>query len=492
MAEKPAPFPELDWDPKRAREFAEEMVGIWTELLGSLHDGPVSPPHLTHEAVRRAVAVEVPDEPMQRDEIVQYLRSAVLEYSLKAGHPAFLGYISGAGTVPGAAADLLASGLNPNVGGWLLSQAATEIEVQLTRWLADQFDLPESAGGLIVPGGAIANLVGLKAARDAIAGPEVRREGVADRRLAFYCSAEAHVTIDRAADMLGLGTAAVRHIAVDEDLRLRPGALEQTIREDLEEGIRPAVLVATAGTTGTGAIDPLAELAEIASDRGLWFHVDAAYGGLAVLVDDLRPLFAGIERADSITLDPHKWLSTPLGSGCILVRDAERLADSFSVYASYVHEEEDVSRGENLCYLGPQFSRGFDALKVWVSLLAHGRAAYADRIAHDVALTRYLASRVQEHPRFELVAAGLSICCFRYRPAEVRDDDYLDRLNERLLTELQLDGRVFPSNAIVNGRFCLRTCIVNFRTEADDLDLVLEVAAELGAKLDGELRPART
>jgi aromatic-L-amino-acid/L-tryptophan decarboxylase len=490
VTEKPAPYPELDWDPERARAFADSIVDLWTELLESFRDGPVVPPNLTVETVRPAVALDIPDEPMPADELVAHLREAVLDYSLKAGHPAHLAYITGTGTVPGAAADLLASGLNPNVGGWLLAPAATEIEIRLTQWLAGRFGLPESAGGLIVAGGAIANFIALKAARDAAVGMDVRRDGVGGRRLALYCSSEAHVTIDRAADMLGLGTGSVRHLPVDDGFRMQPGALTDTVRCDLEAGIQPVAVVGTAGTTGTGAIDPLPELAEIAAEHELWFHVDAAYGGAVALADDLRPLLDGIERADSITLDPHKWLSTPLGSGCILVRDVRALSDSFGVYASYVHEDEGLDRGINLGFAGPQFSRGFDALKVWVSLLAHGRAAYARRIAHDIELTRYLGARVEEHPEFELISAALSICCFRYQPEGVDDDEYLDRLNERMMTELQLDGRVYPSNAILNGRFCLRTCIVNFRTEADDLDRVLDVAAEVGAKLDRELRPA--
>ena len=269
---------------------------------------------------------------------------------------------------------------------------------------------------------------------------------------------------------------------------MRPDALEAAIQADLDTGIRPAVVVGTAGTTATGAIEPLADLAEIAAAHRLWFHVDAAYGGALALSDELRPLLRGIERADSVTLDPHKWLSTPLGSGCIVVRDVQSLSDSFDVSAAYVHEEEGVDRGVNLGFMGPQFSRGFDALKVWVSLLAHGRTAYARRIEHDIELTRYLAARVEERPDFELLASGLSICCFRYRPEGVDDEETLDRLNERLLTELQFDGRVFPSNAILDGRFCLRTCIVNFRTEADDLDRVLEVASELGSRLSASTR----
>jgi aromatic-L-amino-acid decarboxylase len=479
--ERPAPVTDLDWDYERARAFTDELVEIWTELLASLRNGPVVPPNLTQETVQDAVALDVPDEPMPTEALVFHLREAVLDNSLKSGHPAHLAYITGTGTVPGAAADLLASGLNANAGGWLLAPAATEIELQLTRWFAGLLDLPETAGGMIVAGGGVANFIALKAARDAVAGLETREHGVREP-LAIYCSEDAHVTVDRAADMLGLGTGAVRHV----DL----GMLEEEIAADRAAGVRPAIVVGTAGTTATGVIEPLEELAEVASRHGLWFHVDAAYGGALALSDGLRPLLRGIERADSITLDPHKWLSTPLGSGCILVRDIQSLADSFDVSADYVHEEEGVDRGVNLGFRGPQFSRGFDALKVWVSLLAHGRKAYARRIEHDVELTRYLAARVEERPDFELLASGLSICCFRYRPEGVDDEEKLNRLNERLVTELQLDGRVFPSNAILEGRYCLRTCIVNFRTEAEDLDRVLELAAEQGAKLVRELRPA--
>jgi len=467
--ERPPPVPDLDWSPERAHEFAGALVGVWTELLESLRDGPVVPPDLTTQAVREAVSLDVPEEGMPQDELVAYLRRAVLDYSLKSGHPAHLAYITGTGTIPGAAADLLASGLNANAGGWLLSPAATEIELQLTRWLAQRLGLPETAGGMIVAGGGVANFIALKVARDAMAGTDTRRAGVTTP-LAIYCSDEAHVTVHRAADMLGLGTDSVRHVSAD--------GLEDALLPD-----RPGIVVGTAGTTSTGVIEPLARLAGIAERHGMWFHVDAAYGGAIALSDRLRPLLDGIDRADSVTLDPHKWLSTPLGSGCIVVRDTEKLSESFGVTAAYVHEEEGVDRGLNLGFMGPQFSRGFDALKVWVSLLAHGRGAYARRIEHDIELTDYLAARVEEHPDFELLATGLSICCFRYRPAGLDDEEELNRLNESLLTELQMDGRVFPSNAIVDGRFCLRTCIVNFRTEAEDLDRVLEVAAELGSML---------
>jgi glutamate/tyrosine decarboxylase-like PLP-dependent enzyme len=343
----------------------------------------------------------------------------------------------------------------------------------------------------------MANFVALKVARDHRAGWDVRRTGVGTGPpLALYLSEETHVVSARAADMLGLGTDAVRVIPVDDGYRIRIDALREAIATDRDAGVRPFAVVGTAGTVATGSMDPLEAIADVCADEDLWFHVDAAYGGPAAFTDDLRPLFAGIERADSIAFDPHKWLYTPLTGGCVLVRDVQMLPDSFSVTASYTYQDKErTGRGIDGTQLGPQFSRGFWALKVWLSLLAHGRAAYARRISHDAALARYLGERVEEHPSFELVCpVGLSICCFRYVPPDLPPgegrDEYLDLLNERLMTEVQQEGRVFFSNAVLHGRFVLRVCIVNFRTEADDLDAVLEVAIETGARLDAELRPS--
>jgi aromatic-L-amino-acid decarboxylase len=277
---------------------------------------------------------------------------------------------------------------------------------------------------------------------------------------------------------------------------MRIGALREAIEEDLAAGRKPIAVVGSAGTVATGAIDPLDEIAEVCAEHDLWFHVDGAYGGPGVLAPELKPLYAGIERADTVAFDPHKWLYTPHSGGCILVRDFDDLYRSFSIreLASYTYEDKEATgTGVDGVDIGPQFSRGFWALKVWVSLLAHGRAAYARRIAHDVELARYLAARAVQHPEFEVMApTTLSIACFRYVPPDLPDgqgrEEYLDRLNERLMTELQMSGRVFPSNAVLRGRFALRACIVNFRTEADDMDALLDVAAELGSKLHAEFR----
>ncbi|HYO47783.1 MAG TPA: aminotransferase class I/II-fold pyridoxal phosphate-dependent enzyme [Gemmatimonadota bacterium] len=492
----PEPVPDLNWSPDRAREFGERVLDIWIELLERLPELPVSRPH-TEEEVRAAVAIPVPDEPTSLDDLVAYLREVALERSMYPGHAGFMAYIVGSGTVPAAPAELLAAALDQNLGGWRLSPAATEIELHLMRWFAQSFGLPSGSGGLMTSGGAMAAFVALKAARDARSGWDSRERGVAaGPPLAIYASSEAHVVNERAADMMGLGRSAVRQIPVDKAFRMRVDALRDAIEADLAAGVRPIIVVATAGTVATGAIDPLEEIAAVCEAHDLWLHIDAAYGGIAALVPSLRPAFRGIERADSIAFDPHKWLYIPPAAGAVVVRDVRRLAEAFEVHPSYVHEDKArTGRGTDLMEYGPQFSRGFSALKVWVSLLAHGWRAYVRRIEHDVELARYLHRRALERPEFEPMAPDppLSIACFRYVPPDLPDgaerEEYLDRLNERLMTEIQLDGRVFPSNAVLDGRFVLRACIVNFRTEAAEMDLLLDVAADIGARLDATMRP---
>jgi aromatic-L-amino-acid/L-tryptophan decarboxylase len=482
VPERPAPVTDLAWSPEQAHDFGGQVLGLWTELLERLGELPVTR-EFTPAAVGPALALPVPEEPMPVPDLVAHLRELTFEQSLLMGHPAFFAYISGAGTVPGAAAELLAAGLNPNLGGYRLGPGAAEIELQLTRWLAHRFGLPEGSGGMVMTGGAMANFVALKCARDASLGHDVREHGVREHApVALYASEEAHVVIRRAADMLGLGAGSVRAVAIDGGQRMLPDALEAAIRRDLAAGVKPLAVVATAGTTTTGSIDPLPEIAGVAEEHGLWLHVDAAYGGAVVLSDELRGLLDGVERADSLAVDPHKWLYTAQSAGCVLLRDFGALSRSFHSDASYIWLDEAVRHGVDFAMHGPQFSRGFAALKVWISLLAHGRAAYGRRIAHDVALVRYLGELVEEHPDFELMCEPrLSICCFRYRPAGWQgSEDQLDRVNERLMMAIMADGRVYCSNAVIDGRFGLRACIVNFRTEAEDVERLLAVAAELG------------
>jgi aromatic-L-amino-acid/L-tryptophan decarboxylase len=488
--QRPAPVADLDWDSARMRSLAGRAVDLYAEFLDGLDGMPIAR-DVPADRVREAVVRPVPAQGLPDDELIEHVREVLVEWGVQCGHPRFLAYVTGSGTVPGAVGEMLAAAVNMNVGGWQLSPSASEIELALMRWFCDRYGLPASAGGLLVSGGAMANMVALKAARDHAAGWNTRRDGIAaGPALAIYATAETHVVTDRAADALGLGTAAVRRVPVDGSLRMVPSALAELVAADRAGGVRPMAVVATAGTTSTGAIDPIDEIAGVCSDLGVWLHVDAAYGGPAVLADDLRPLLAGIERADSIAFDPHKWLYIAQSAGCVLVRDAQHLAEAYQVHATYVWQDrERTGAGISLGELGPQYSRGFQALKVWLSLLAHGSAAYARRISHDAELAHYMAALVQERSDMELAApVGLSICCFGYVPERPAPEEYRSRLNERIMTELQLDGRVYISNAIVDDRFVLRACFVNHRTEADDVEAVLDVVAELGARLDAEMR----
>ncbi|MDJ0791112.1 MAG: pyridoxal-dependent decarboxylase [Acidimicrobiia bacterium] len=494
--DRPAPVGALDWSAEDARAFGNDVLDIWTELLERLDgDLPVVRSRSAAE-VREATALEIPAGPMPIDDLVEHLRTIVFDESMYPGHPGFLAYISGTGTVPGAAADLIAAGLNQNAGGWRLSPAATEVEQHLMRWFARRFGMPEGSMGYVVSGGAMSNLIGLTLARTRHAGWDVRDEGMlAGPQLTVYASTEVHDTIDRAAQMLGIGMAGVRHVVTDDRLRMDVEALRAALEADLAAGHRPIAVVGAAGTTGTGAVDPLLDIAEICEEYGIWFHVDAAYGGAAALTEPLRPLFEGIDRADSLGFDPHKWLYTPHAGACLLVRDPDVLVEAFAVDASYIVTDRDQTGwGIDVYELSPQFSRPFAALKIWVSLLAHGWDAYEERINHDVELARYLHRVVTLHPELEPIGEpGLSITCFRYVPPDLQGHDttgeYLDRLNERLMFRLQLGGNVFPSNAVINGQFALRSCIVNFRTEADTMDELASETVRLGRTLDAELRP---
>lgn len=491
----PPPVADLDWSPDRAEELGHDAVAIWRELLERLRDLPIGTARGVEE-VRAAVAHGVPDEPLGRDELLSYLRKLVLENATYTGHPGFVAFISGSGTIPGAAADLLAAAINQNVGGWRLAPGATEIELQLVRWLAARLRLPATAGGFVTTGGAMSAFAGLKMARDAMAGWNVRRAGLRGQQpLTMYASTESHVVNTRAADMLGLGSDAMRSIDVDAELRMRVDRLRDAVTRDVRAGYRPVAVVATAGTVGTGAIDPLDEIADVCAEHGMWLHADGAYGGVAALTDQLAPRFAGIERADSIALDPHKWLYTPHSGGVVLVRDERRLGESFGVHAAYVAEDKTLThRGADFYELTPNFSRGFHALKIWISLLAHGWDAYSRRITHDVALARWLHRRVLAEETLEPVGPepALSITCFRYVPPELRGradaEEYLNTLNERIMNALQMGGRVFPSNVVVDGRYGIRACIVNFRTEAGDMETLVHEAVAAGKRLDAELR----
>jgi glutamate/tyrosine decarboxylase-like PLP-dependent enzyme len=440
----------------------------------------------------------LPSEGIDAATLLTSTARQLFEHSLFNGHPKFFGYITSSPAPIGILGDFLASAINPNVGAWKLSPAASEIEGQAIRWIAELIGYPTDCGGVLVSGGNMANFVCFLAARTARAGWDIRRHGLSapGRRLTVYASAETHTWIQKATDLAGLGTESVRWISTDQDFRMDVARLEQRIDSDVAEGLSPFIVVGTAGSVSTGAVDPLGEISRVCRDRGLWFHVDGAYGGVAAAVESVPPDLRALELADSVAVDPHKWLYAPLEAGCALVRDRAALSRAFSYHPAYYHFDE---QGTNYVDYGPQNSRGFRALKVWLALKHAGADGYRRMIADDIALSRAMADAVGRDPDLELVTQALSIATFRFVPADLRHlagdpriETYLNQLNEALLDALQRGGEAFVSNAVVAGRYVLRACIVNFRTTQADVEAIPEIVVRLGRRLDAGMRPSLT
>jgi aromatic-L-amino-acid decarboxylase len=397
-----------------------------------------------------------------------------------------MGYITSSAGPLGSLADLLASTVNPNCGSWGLSPMATLIEAQAVAWIAELVDCPAGTGGLLVSGGNMANMLGFWAARAAHADWDLRGDGVdapGASRLVAYCSAETHTWIQKAADLSGLGTSAVRWIPVDSARRMDLSALSGHIAADRRAGLRPFLVVGTAGSVSTGAVDPLREIAALCREQRLWFHVDGAYGAPAVVAPNAPRDLEAMTDADSVAVDPHKWLYAPLEAGCALIRDPSKLRGAFSYTPAYYHfDSADATPPPNYYEYGPQNSRSFRALKVWLLLQQVGRQGYAESIAEDIRLSQRLFELAAAEPELEAVTQALSITTFRYLPAGVDAGATaeLNALNERILDDLQRSGRAYVSNAMIDGRFLLRACIVNFRTTEDDLRELVKAVVEIG------------
>ncbi|HEX8944455.1 MAG TPA: aminotransferase class V-fold PLP-dependent enzyme, partial [Gemmatimonadaceae bacterium] len=413
------------------------------------------------------------------------------------GHPRFFGYITSSASPIGALADMLAAAVNPNVGAWALSPIATEIELQTIRWIAQFIGFTPECGGILVSGGNMANMVCLIAAIRAKAGQgvDVRTHGVgAAPRLAVYASAEVHTWLQKGADICGIGTDAVRVIAVDESRAIDMDVHRRQIDDDRRDGWKPAVVVGTAGSVSTGVIDPLPELAALCAAESMWFHVDGAYGAPAAALADAPAALRGIALADSVAVDPHKWLYAPLEAGCALVRDPEALRSAFSFHPPYYQFDGDAQDPPtNFHEWGPQNSRGFRALKVWLTMRQVGRNGFVKMIGDDIALARELHRLAAANDELEALTQALSITTFRYVPPDLREGrhdartvEYLNQLNTRLLAKLQEDGTVYLSNAVIGPVFALRACIVNFRTSSKDIETLVDATLAAGRSLDVE------
>ena len=487
----------LQMDPEEFRRVGHELVDSIAGFLTSVRERPVTTGESPGE-IRTALdaAAPLPQTGSDAGAILEEASRLLFEHSLLNGHPRFLGYVTSSPAPIGMLAELLASAVNANVGAWRLSPMASEIEAQTIRWIAELVGYPTDCGGLLVSGGNMANIVGLFAARAAAAEWDVRARGVAAdgaRPLRVYASKETHTWLQKASDLSGLGTESVRWIATDDDLRMDVAELRAAIERDRAAGDLPMMVVGTAGSVSTGAVDPLVEIAELCRREKIWLHVDGAYGALAAALPDASADLRALSLADSVAIDPHKWLYAPLEAGCVLARDGDRLRAAFAYHPPYYHFGEEAT---NYVDIGPQNSRGFRALKVWLALRQVGREGYVRMIGDDIRLTQALHAAVSEHPELEPFTLALSISTFRYVPRDLRDrlgeeqvERYLDTLNQELLERNQLSGEAFVSNAVIRGRYVLRPCIVNFNTTLADVEALPEMIARIGRETDAELRP---
>ena len=494
----------LEMTPSEFRRVGRHLVEHIAEFLCTLPSRPVTPnesPNVIREALGTG---SLPEQGAEAKDLLEEAANLLFEHSTFNGHPRFMAVITSSAAPIGALGDLLAAAVNPNVGAWPGAPIGTEIEAQTIRWIAEMIGYPTDCGGLLVSGGNMGNFVGFLAARKAKATWDVRAAGLMGqgaRRLRVYTSSETHTWIHKATDMFGLGTDAIRWIPVDAQLRMDTAALRNCIREDIEAGDLPFLVIGTAGTVSTGAVDPLPELAAICREYGLWFHVDGAYGGFAaVLLNDgqgkVPADLQGISEADSVAVDPHKWLYAPLEAGCALVRNPEALRDTFSYHPPYYQFGEHAEPTVDYYEYGPQNSRGFRALKVWLGLRQVGREGYVEMIADDIRLSQELYRLVEAQLELQAFTQGLSITTFRYVPLDLTPgseqvEAYLNQLNAELLIRLQRSGEAFLSNAVVEGKFLLRACIVNFRTSLEDVEALPALVTRIGREVDVALRPAQ-
>jgi glutamate/tyrosine decarboxylase-like PLP-dependent enzyme len=462
-----------DWDGFRAQ--AHLMLDDILDYTQNIRMGSVWQP--IPEEVRERFRGSVPVAPTDLADVHREFMDYILPFAAGNAHPGFMGWVHGGGTPVGTLAEMLAAGLNANLGG--RDQIPVEVERQIALWMRGVFGFPESAAGLFVTGTSMANFVAVKIARDTALGCEARRQGVAaiSKRMTAYGSAGIHGCVGKAMDLCGLGSDALRLVPMDERRRMNLTALVDAIKKDREAGFEPFLLVGTAGSVDTGAIDDLAALADLAAREGLWFHVDGAFGALAMLAPELAPKLKGIERADSLAFDFHKWGQVPYDAGFILVRDGALQRNAFSASAAYLRREtRGLAAGSSWpCDYGPDLSRGFRALKTWFTLKVYGTEALGAAISRTCELARYLERRITETAELELLSpVELNIVCFRYRAEDA------DHVNAEIVVELQESGIVAPSSTTIDGKFAIRAAIVNHRTGQVDIDKLLDRTLALG------------
>ncbi len=465
-----------DWS--GLRTLGHRMVDDMIDHLAEVRSRPVWRPMPAE--VRAAFAAGPPRAGASAESVYDDFTRLILPYGTGNTHPCFTGWVHGGGNAVGMFAELLAAGLNANLGG--RDHAPVEVERQVVRWSAELLGLPAESSGLLVTGTSVANLICVLVARTAALGPAVRVDGVGRSWLVAYASEKAHSCVARAMDMAGLGTAALRQVGVDAAHRIDVAALTAAMAHDAARGLTPFLVVGTAGTVDIGAFDDLAAVGEVARARGAWFHVDAAFGAAAALSPRWRPLLAGIEAADSVAFDFHKWMQAPYDCGCVLVRDPAMHQAAFAQQAAYLRREARGLAGGHPwpCDLGPDLSRGFRALKAWMAWRTYGSDRLGEVVDQTCAVARALAARVDREPELERLApAPLNIVCFRARGDGDLDAQSLDGLNREIVADLQEAGIAAPSTTSIDGRVAIRAAFVNHRAEIADADALAD--AVLGA-----------
>ena len=479
----------FDWDEKAWREAGERALRLVAAASTNWESRRPSPEH--PDDALKLFTGPPPQDGVAFEELVNRIERDVLPTSAYNGHPRWLAYIMGAPTPVSVLGDLIASSLNQNSGLWRVTPSSTAIEIQTLGWIAEMLGFPSAAEGIFLSGGQMANIVAHAVIRDAKSPWDMRNLGIRGpegnaQQLRIYASSELHYCHEQAAELLGMGRQAVRKVPVDENYRMRVDSLSQMIAEDRARGDLPIAIVGTAGTPGTGAIDPIPELIGLARQEDLWLHIDGAYGAFATLAESCPAALRALADADSVACDPHKWLFAAIDAAVLLVREPGRLERSFAFHASYL---ETADRGARVDFLerGPENSRPQRGFKVWLSIQAFGRDGYAAMIDYNIRLAAYLEELVRETPELVLAAPReLSIVCWRVEPEGI-GGLALEELQTDVIKEIERQGIAMISNArLRDGRTALRACITNFRTRVEDVETIVRASAEIGAELAGK------
>ena len=485
----------FDLDPEDISKFGYRSIDLIVEYFKNIRHQSIFPDK-TLDQMKNLINEPLPQNEQNPQLVLDDFQDKILPYVVRVGHPHLLGWVLASGTPIGALADGISGALNQNVAvsG---SSTSTAVELLVLDWIKEILGYDRKSAGILVSGGTMANLTALTVARNVKANFDVRTQGMkSEKRMMIYASQEVHSCILKAIQILGIGTNNIQWVTVDEHFRLNPMDLKSKIDEDLNNGNQPFAVVATAGTVNTGAIDPLESISDICQNYNLWFHVDAAYGGFATLSPQLKPLLNGITRADSVALDPHKWLFIPFDVGCVLVKNPEHMTQTFAIKTKYIHinnEKIPTSDDVDFADYGIQLSRNFRALKIWMSLKQYGVKKYGRLIDQNVNLAYYFTALIEESSDFETLApTNLSVVCFRYTPKDLQQssqdiEHYLNHLNRAIAEAMCTDSRALLSSTVLQEKFVLRACIVNFRTTKQDIQDIIQILRELGEKEDKKL-----